>query len=37
MIAVINFVVLAGGSLRFGFFAYRILPVDDSITTVALE
>jgi hypothetical protein len=35
--AVISFVVLAGGSFRFGFLPYRILPVDASITTAALE
>jgi hypothetical protein len=37
MIAVINFVVLAGGSLRYGFFAYNISPVDTSITTTERE
>jgi len=37
MIDVINFVVLAGGRLRDGFFAYNIFPVDASSTTTELD
>jgi len=37
MIAVISFVVLAGGSWRFGDLEKRISPVDASIATAARD